>query len=215
MKHTLLILAAFAIGFTGVAAYGFFRTQTAQPPTVVTGTIPTLQPTFALTPPSEAVSGMLTQTTGHVLKLSRTDSDFKEASAGAVILTGESLATKDQSAATATVSGILTVSLGQNAEVAFANMYPSNFVLLQKSGQAEYRIFSPISVRALHTLIGLEPGNFTITIINTDLSVTVTSGSATIALVDTDNNTHIWNLSQGERANIDDATRQVYLIKAR
>jgi hypothetical protein len=47
------------------------------------------------------------------------------------------------------------------------------------------------------------------------MSVTVKTGSVKLALVDNDNNTKIWNLKSGERANIDDATREVTLIKAR
>lgn len=47
------------------------------------------------------------------------------------------------------------------------------------------------------------------------MSVTVSTGSVQLALVDTHNNTHAWNLKAGQRANIDDAAREVYFLKTR
>jgi hypothetical protein len=61
----------------------------------------------------------------------------------------------------------------------------------------------------------MNPGDVTINIIDTDSSVTVKTGSVKFALVDNDNNTNVWNLQSGQRANIDDQTRQVTLVQAR
>jgi hypothetical protein len=219
MKTILFLLLAFVLGFGGVVGYQYFRTKQEVPTVVTSAAQPTPEPTFALIPPSEAVSGILTVTGGHAQKFSRNDTEYKEASTGAQILLGESIATKENSSATASISGIVTVNMGPVAELVFANLFPTDFVLQQKSGKIEYLVTQPVSVRALHMLVTInqglpaQAGDITINIIDTDMSVSVKTGSVKFALVDNDNNTNVWDLQAGERANIDDITRQVYLIK--
>lgn len=217
MKNVLLPLFAFVLGLSAVLGYQYLKTKQAITPVVVTPTIdqPTPEPTFALIPPSEAVSGTLTVLSGHAEKFSRGETEYKEASTGAQILLGESVATKANSSAVTEVSGIVKANMGPTAELVFANLFPTNFVLQQKNGKVDYIVTKPISVRALHVLATINPGVTTVNIIDTDLSITVKTGSVKFALVDTDNNTRVWNLKTGERANIDDTARTVSLIKAR
>lgn len=213
--NILLSLIAFLIGFGAVAAYQYYKTQL-PPPIVQTGLVTiTPEPTFALVPPQQAISGTLTVLSGHAKKFSRNDTEYKEASTGAQILLGESIATEENSSATASVSGIVNVSLGPSAELVFANVFPSNIVLQQRAGKITYTVTNPVSVRLLHTLATLNPGVVTITIIDTDTSITVTKGSVKFALVDNDNKTNVWNLDEGKRANIDDQAREVTLVQPR
>jgi hypothetical protein len=213
VKTILLLFLAFVLGFGGVVGYQYFRMKQETPVVVPPAAQPTPEPTFALIPPSQAVSGILTVISGHAQKFSRTDTEYKEASSGAQILLGESVATKENSTTTVVVQGIANINMGPASELVFANLFPADFVLQQKSGKIEYLVSQPISVRALHTLITVGSGDTTINIIGTDMSVSVKTGSVKFALVDNDNNTNVWDLQAGERANIDDITRQVYLIK--
>lgn len=215
MKNILVPLLAFVLGFMGVAGYQYIRTKNAITPAAVAPTVNQLtpKPTFTLVPPSQAVSGMLTVISGHAEKFSRGDTEYKEASSGAEILIGESVATKENSAAVTEVSGIVKANLGPTSELVFANLFPTNFVLQQKVGKIDYLVTKPISVRSLHTLVTINSGETMINIIDTDLSITVKTGAVKFALVDNDNNTNVWNLKAGERANIDDVNRQVYLVK--
>ncbi len=217
VKNVFLAIFAFVLGFGGVTGYQYLKTKQAAATTAVlpASTQPAPEPTFALVPPSQAVSGILTVTSGHVQKFSRGETEYKEASTGAIILLGESIATKANSSTNANVPGIVNANMGPVAELVFANVFPGNFVLQQKSGRIDYVVTKPISIRALHTLLSLQPGEMIITIIDTDMSVTVNTGSVKVALVDHDNNTKVWNLKAGQRANIDDKTRNVYLVRAR
>jgi hypothetical protein len=216
VKTYLLALLAFFLGMSSVLGYQYLHTrQTSVSIVVKPKTEITPQPTFALIPPSEAVSGTLTVTSGHAEKFSRGETEYKEASTGAQILIGESIATKENSTATATVSGIVHAMLQSNAELVFANLFPSDFVLQQKSGKINYLVTQPISIRALHTLATINPGETVINIVDTDMSITVKTGSVKFALVDTNNDTHVWTLKAGQRANIDDTARQVYLGSAK
>lgn len=217
MKTIIFPLLAFIFGFSGVFGYQYFKTNKIETP-VIEPRPEADQPVagaFTLVPPTEAVSGILTVTRGHAEKFSRGEKEYKEASSGAQILLGESIATKENSAATAEITGIVSVHLAESSELVFANLFPENMVLQQKAGKIEYTVTKPISVRALHTLVTINPGQTTINIIDTDASIMVKSGSVKFALVDTDDNTHVWDLQAGQRANIDDTAREVSLIKAR
>lgn len=176
-----------------------------------------LPSTFSLNPPARSLTGMLTITKGKAEKLSRTGSEYEEASTGAQILIGESVATKENSLASVTINGIVTVILESKSELIFANLFAKNMLLLQKAGKATYDVVTEkqLSVRALHALISIASGSTTINIIDTDMSVSVKTGSAKLALVDMDNNTHVWNLKEGQRATIDDTTRKVFLVGKR
>ncbi len=215
MKNILPVLVAFILGFGGVLGYQYIRDRQTAPVIKTPAVKPTPEPTFALVPPSQAVSGTLTVTGGHAQKFSRGDTEYKESSTGAQILLGESVATKENSTATAIVQGIANINMGPVAELVFANLFPVNFVLQQKSGKIEYLVTQPVSVRALHTLVTIGPGDTTITIIDSDLSITVKTGSVKFALVDMDNNTRVWTMKAGQRANIDDEARTVVLIQVR
>ena len=217
-----LILAAvcFLVGFAGVLAYSYWRAPKPTPPDELVhhGPIPTPQPTLALVPPSEALSGTLTISEGKADMFARNADAYAEASSGAQLLTGEAVATKDNSRAAVEIPNLVTTSMEENAEVVFASLYPGDSVLQQKNGKVRYEVGGtngPVAVRALHSLVSIPAGDVTIHIIDTDVSVIVATGSAKLALVDRNNDTHVWNLAEGERANIDDAARQVYLLKAR
>lgn len=214
MKNVVIWFFAFALGFIGVGLYGYIRTSSAANPVISkTTSVPIPAPTYALNPPSEALSGMIVTETGTVKKLSRNETDYTEASAGAQILLGESIATDADSTTVASVSGMVTAYVDASSELVFANMFPSNFVLQQKNGRVTYDVYQPIAVRALHSLISLNSGTYMIHIIDTDMSVTAISGSAKLAIVDTDNNTHVYDIGEGERLNIDDANRLVYRVR--
>lgn len=214
MKNVVIWFFAFALGFIGVGLYGYIRTSSVANPVISkTTSVPIPAPTYALNPPSEALSGMIVTETGTVKKLSRNEADYTEASAGAQILLGESIATDADSTTVASVSGMVTAYVDASSELVFANMFPSNFVLQQKNGRVTYDVYQPIAVRALHSLISLNSGTYMIHIIDTDMSVTAISGSAKLAIVDTDNNTHVYDIGEGERLNIDDANRLVYRVR--
>jgi len=217
MKTILLPLLAFIIGFCSVFGYQYVKTNKTEAPVIKPqpeADQPLAGP-LKLVPPSDAVSGILTITRGKADIFSRGETEFKEASNGAQILLGESIATKENSAATAGIAGIVSVNLDESSELVFANLYPENMVLQQKNGKILYKISKQLSVRALHTLITMEPGEASINIIDTDLSITVKTGSVKFALVDMDDNTHVWDLKADQRANIDDSARMVEIASLR
>lgn len=192
----------FILGFAGVFAYRYIQVQR------TSEFIPT-ESTFSLEPPKSAVTGTLKLTNGEVLQKTRIAEDFGEATAGGSILQGESIATKKGSASLV-FEDIGSLFVGNNTEVAAVNLVPQENVFQQKSGTIQYEsgLLYPISVRALHALCEIN-GSTTISILGASITVRVTSGSAKLALVDTNNNTKVWNLSEGQLATINDSTRRV------
>lgn len=221
VKTYILATLCFFLGLGVVFGYTYLKSIPSSP--VVTQGVPlqenplqgSPEPTLALVPPSEALSGTLTITKGKVDMFLRTGKAFEEASTGAQILLGESVATKPNSTARVMIEGYVAATMDPLSELVFANMFPTNFVLQQKNGKIQYVVEKPISIRALHTLVSMQPGDATINIIDTDISVTVKTGSAKLAIVDNDNITHVYELNPGDRANIDDVASEVFLVKAK
>lgn len=159
---------------------------------------------FTLSPPRQAITGTLTQSTGIVEQFTREAEDYQEATPGGVIRQGESIATKRGSAIIA-LDTLGTVSMGDNSEMSFVNLIPTSLMLWHKSGTVEYEVNSadPFSIRALHALVELS-GDATISINDTIVKILVAKGTAKLALVDDDNKTNVWNIIEGQTARISD-----------
>jgi hypothetical protein len=213
--NTISLFAFFLLGFAGVLGYQYLRApkHTAAPsiatPTEIT-TTPV--PTLALVPPTQALSGTLTIARGKADIFARGATGFSEASTGAQILLGEAVATKEDSLARIYIHNVATIDMESEAEVVFANLFAENMVLQQKAGKVNYSLVEgvkPVAIRALHALVSVRSGKAVVTIDETDISVVVKTGSVKLAMVDTENNTHVWDLAAGDRADIDDEARDV------
>ena len=211
----ILYITCVFTGAASVFAYMLTKTEPApesHPMLTAKSTTP-----FQLRPPAKSITGILQKYQGVTEKLSRGETNYKESTPGAAILLGESVATKENSEAQITIGTLASITLQENAELVFANLFPENTVLQQKSGKIFYSVESthPVAIRVLHALISASSSTFFINVIDQDIAITVQSGDLKIALVDNDNNTRVWPLGQGHRANIDDTNRQVYFISPR
>jgi hypothetical protein len=209
----LLAFVCFVIGFIGVLAYSFSNSRTS-PKEVLTQS-PETPSISKLSLPSRSISGIITSTTGRVQKFSRGEDGFKDASPGAQILLGESVAVKPDSKSTLEIPGIFSASLGENSELNFVNLFPENTVLLQKTGKIFYSVESPhpVAIRVLHTLISASSSAFLVDTLDDVIAVTAQSGIVKIAFVDNNNDTHVWEMEDGNRADINDTTRKIRFIK--
>ena len=172
---------------------------------------------FILQPPAQSLKGTLIEQAGSVKHKTRDANAYVDASASATILIGESVATGDDGMASIRIPNLCTTKLGKNSEIAFLNLFAENSVFQQKSGNILYEIVSnkPVAIRALHTLIQSEESTFSVNIVDTDIAVIAEKGNIKIAIVDTDNVTHLYTLSEGKRANIDDTARTVTIVSPR
>lgn len=167
------------------------------------------QPT--LLPPTEALNGKIVKITGTVQKISRDHSDFERVSLGNLVLSGEVVATNAQASAAILIENVVLINLGGQSEAEFNDLLPTKFLVRQKRGTIHYQTLGstqPISIRSLHILLTLENGSATVITTNKMIKVNA-FGSVKLATVDANNNTHVWQLTNGNTATINDDTRSV------
>lgn len=220
MKNTIIWILVGAVclvvGFFGTLYFLPSEEPAISEPLNNQGTI--LSPTpFSLQPPAQSLRATLTQKSGSVLHKTRDTNAFAEATPSGTILIGESIATSENGKATIGIPSLATISMENDTELVFANMYKENTVLQQKSGKILYTITSvlPVSIRALHTLISSNQSVFLVSVIDSDIAVTSQKGGVKIAFVDNENTTHVYTIPEGKRANIDDANRTISIVLPR
>lgn len=171
------------------------------------------QSSFTLKPPSEALIGKFLLVDGDVKKEPRDKEKFETVKAeGEVLIEGEKIATGEKSQATVEFPDFIRIDLGSDAEIGLANLIPANFLITQSSGSVAYKLLqdnAPISVRSLHALLSFNSGEGELTVKEGEIIVKVLSGRAKLALVDLENETHVWELKEGQKALINDIERRV------
>ena len=161
---------------------------------------------LTLAPPTQSLQGKITDLQGIVEKKGRDDSEFKKVQ-DMTIVQGDSLATQ-QGKAQIFLGNQTAMTLFPNTEIGFVNLMPETLFFKQVSGITFYNLTARFSVRALHSLI--ETSNpLTVTVNKSQITIIPKIGPAKIGLVDLENNTHVYTVSPGETAQINDETRSV------
>lgn len=171
------------------------------------------QSSFSLKPPTEALKGDLLTVEGDVKKEPRDKEEFETVKTeGEVLIEGEKIGTEKKSQAAIEFPDFIRIDLGSDTEITLANLMPANFLISQLSGSVTYRLLqndNTFSVRSLHALLTFDSGESEVAVEGSEVTVKVLSGKAKLALVDLDNETHVWELNEGEEALVDDAERRV------
>lgn len=167
---------------------------------------------FVLHPPSESLAGRLVLVKGKVEKEPRDEDKFEEVGVGEEILQGEKLATGEKSQATVEFPDFVEINLASDSGMDFVSLLPVNFLVSQVLGSVSYELLqgeSPVSVRILHALLTSDCGESQVTVDREEITIEVFSGSAKLAMVDLENETHVWELKEGQKALVDDSQRRV------
>ena len=153
--------------------------------------------------PSQSLTGEVTSISGNVSWQSRTANYATLITFPVKLLQGEEIDTQNNGEAIITFSKVGKITVSPNTQVNFIQTLPANFVIEQKQGLSTYDKAGdvPVSVRALDLLINLEKGTCTVSVDKdtSDVTVTVNAGSATAAYNDTNSNTNILTISEGEK----------------
>lgn len=209
MKNVLLAIGCFFLGFAGIIGLRYMQRKTF-PPFVPVATM------FRLTPPANAGSGTIIETQGKIKLLRRGADEFSEASRGAKIVQGETLATEYKTRTRVNIDRIADLTLDASTEITFDNLVPESFVLVQKSGSVDYELTGsahPVSIRALHSLISIASGASSVRVGNASVTVAVRHGSSKLAIVDTDNNTRVYDVVSGQTLFVNDSLRTVKFLE--
>jgi len=170
------------------------------------------QSSFIFKLPSDSLRGKLLLVEGGVEKESREKDELEEADIGVEILQGERLVTGEKSKAIVEFLDFAKIDLGANTEIGFISLIPANFLISQASGFVSYKLLkenSSLSVRSLHVLLTFYSGEGEVIVEEEEITIKVLSGEAKLALVDLDNETHVWELEEGQKALIEDTERKV------
>ncbi len=202
MKSTIIGGCVVVFGFACVLAFQLIRTGSS-PSFVAQSSV------LELNAPTAATTGTLAAQQGEVLQLLRENDQYTPATPGGTLRQGEAVATK-QGAVTIVLGDAGIISLSDHSEISFVNLVPSAFLFRQKSGTISYEVnaLNPFSFRVLRALVTLN-GDAVVALRDTQAIVTITKGTAKLALVDTQNNTNVWDLTEHHRAIINDETRTV------
>lgn len=154
---------------------------------------------MTLEAPENTIGAQFTDMSGEVLQYARGADGFTPATPSGSIRQGETVATPNGKA-TISLGNQGSLILDSGAEVALVSLTPDALLFLQKFGPVRYmtdgRQFSVRVSRAAVELTGIsnierEPDGFTLR---------VSSGSARIGHVDSDNVTHVTEIPKGSRA---------------
>ncbi len=173
---------------------------------------------FTLTPPSLSLRAQLTTATGDVRHKTRDAGAFLLATPSATIVLGESIATGADGKATITIPSLVSTNMEKNAELVFANIFLENTVLQQKAGEIMYRIESidhPVAIRALRALVSAKNSVISITIDDADVAISVQKGEAKVGIVDSENTTHVYTVTEGNRATVDTYSQTIRIVSPR
>lgn len=168
---------------------------------------------YSLDPPAESLSGIVTKVTGKVQKNSRKDGSVVELLSEDIILEGEKITTYDNSLTTLAFNET-HITLSDQTVSAFTSTHPKNFLIHHQQGTLNLITSSnipTISVRSLRGLFTLSQGKATIFTDSDqdEITFSIEKGSGQLGYIDSDNNTQMVEISEGERVIFDNQRRTV------
>lgn len=214
MKSLLLGLTAAVVGFILILVLSGNPPQTNQN-IVSPAKLPSTQ--FSIeNSPSESVKGAIATFSGDFKWESRTATAPALLASPAPIQQGEKLVTGDNGKGAVIFPGETRITISPKADLDIIQTLPTSVVFRQNSGPVNYQKLSqpPLSVRALHLLVGINSGDIDINVDsdNAKVSVSVSEGSVTAAFNDLRNVSNELSVPAGKKLNFDDQTRETSLV---
>ena len=152
--------------------------------------------------PLDSLKGNVASVSGKVGFVSRIASFATLINSSIKIEQGEEIDTYGNGETNIVFPKIGTIDVSANSQINFIQTLPQNFVVWQKQGLAVYSKNGdiPVSIVTGNLLINLESGKSTISLDKKtkDITVSVSSGSATVAFTSLNNNTKVLTLKKGD-----------------
>lgn len=209
MKAVLLFLVFFLAGIAVILSYQYLLPSQFHFPMLK----PAITTKFSLAnAPSNSIRGTIASMSGTINWLSRTADKPVTITSKRTIQQGEDLSTGQNGKAAVNIHNTALVSLSPNTHVSFIELLPQNFVINQVKGSVIYEttIQVPVSIVTNDLLTVANNGIFSITY-NPDsstVSVYVGRGVATEGYEDSQNNSNVVPLSEGQTYIFNTTTRQ-------
>ncbi len=210
MKSIFSLIISILIG--GIIAVGYFRFAVDKNPVLSPIAQNTIDNFSIAEAPKESIIGNITAMTGDILWESRVATAPAKIDQPVSIAQGENLVTNDNGNATVVFTGIGSVKLSPKTETDFVQTLPTNFLVDQKQGTADYTKNGtvPFSIRSLHLLITIS-GEISLAIDKDQpiVTITVKRGMATVGYNDLNYVSQLQTIEEGQKLVFDDNTRTV------
>lgn len=202
MKYSVVYLFCFFLGIGGYLGIRYHLTKTARP------LLTDVQ--YTISPPTGAMVGKISKSDASVVKLRGPhDDDFKEVPDGTSVKQEDSVFVEKGSGVV--VLPKRTFGMDEGSELFFENLMPEHVFLRQRSGDVTYEAEEPLSVRVQRSLVRLEKGSMDVTVDGNRGVIKLTSGTASLGNIDTDNNTTTYPIASGDRATVDKELQTVII----
>jgi hypothetical protein len=217
-KYALLSLAVFAVGFAVTVAFLNSRTKNTESVIIVTPkpeAVNQITSAFSLeNAPSESLRGQISAMTGEIDWTNRVATEASKLSSPVTIQQGEELSTGVKSGLSLVFPEVCSVKFSQNTDIQIIQTLPANIFFAQISGTGEYTKTGsdPVSVRVLNLLANVD-GDTVISInqLKPIITLTVKSGTATVAYNDLNYVSHEVTVPKGKTLTFNSGTRRVGL----
>jgi hypothetical protein len=214
-KYALLSLAVFAVGFAATVAFLNYKTENIQNVIIVTPKSEAsnqITSSFSLeNAPSESLKGIISTMSGEIDWTDRVATEASKIPSPVTIQQGEELSTGVKSSLSLVFPEVCTVKFSQSTDIQIIQTLPANIVFAQISGTGEYTKTDsePTSVKALNLLANID-GDAVITInqLKPVVTLTVKSGTATVAYNDLKYVSHEVTISAGHTYTFNSGTRR-------
>jgi hypothetical protein len=151
--------------------------------------------------PTQSVVGNIASVSGSVVWQSRTSPTPVPINSSQKLQQGEEIETRGNGKAILEFANVGIITVSPNTQINIIQTLPLNFVVQQKKGTAEYAKTGdiPMSIRGLDLLININSGKSTISVDqeNSQIVLSVETGSAIVAFNDTENLTNILTVPSG------------------
>lgn len=161
--------------------------------------------------PAKSIVGNIASVSGSVAWQSRTSHSAVPINSLKSLQQGEEIETHGDGEIIVNFAKAVIITISPDTQINFVQTLPDNMVVQQKSGSAEYTKNGdiPISIRSMDLLINLNSGKSTISVDqeNSQVVISVETGSATVAYNDTENLTNILTIGKGSEYIFDNETK--------
>ncbi len=160
-----------------------------------------LQINIPLNPPELAIDGDIAILSNTVEVLPRYSTDWVNTATKSAVLQEEQVRTDETGKATVILDDIVIVNLDTTSLVSFINLISGNLLLRQNSGDVNYLINKPISIKVSDTLTSMKNGELDISIDKDSdfFYMDIALGSGKIAFINNDNQTKVYNITKGDK----------------
>jgi hypothetical protein len=205
MKKFILFIICFAFGILIILNYFIWQPieKTPAPKETKTTQVEKLDPKELIdNPPKNSIKGELTTLEGEVKWQSRAATESAVITELQTIQQGELIETEEDGTAEVSFEDTITASLSKKSSLDFPQTLPDKFMVIQRSGEVLYTNSnnSALSVRSRALISLLKNGSMKITIIEDEPVITIENikGTIQIAYNDSDLESHVITLTEGE-----------------